>query len=167
MQAPSENGQGLGGELKRDTKSVATSAIDRLHREVDSRKGGGVSQIHEVSSALQKTADELGAGSPEWLKSAFQKGADQISTFASSLEQKDSRQLVDEIGTFAKQSPGTFVAACAAAGFAAARLFKVGTTSAASLQSGNTENDRANPAYEVGSDSFSGMPGGTLQGSAP
>lgn len=137
---PSQTDQSIGQELKQDTKSIGSAAVNRLHSEVDSRKNDGVSQIQEVSSALKKTAEELGDNSPNWLKSAIEQGAEQITKFASSLEQKDSRQLVNDVRSFAQQSPTTFLAACTAAGFAASRIFKAGASDAQS-QAANDVSD--------------------------
>ena len=147
MQPSQNNDQGIGQELKQDTKSIGSAAVNRLHSEVDSRKSDGISQIQEVSSALKKTADELGDNSPNWLKSAIEQGADQITRFASTLEQKDSRELADDVRMFAQQSPGTFLAACTALGFAASRVFKAGASDAQSPQSGgNDYNDEFSAA---------------------
>lgn len=148
MQPSQNNDQTIGQEIKQDTKSIGSAAANRIHSEVDSRKEGGISQIQEVSSALKKTAAELGDNSPNWLKSAIEQGADQITKFASTLEQKDSRQLASDVRLFAQQSPGTFLAACTAAGFAASRIFKAGTP-------GNHSEQTNDNSY---SDEFSSTP---------
>jgi hypothetical protein len=126
MENQSTNLSGVGAELLKDGKSVGSSVANRLHSEVDARKSDGLAQVQAVSSALEKTAGSLDEGAPTWLKNAVEQGARQISRFAESLEQKDSRQIVNDVTDFARQSPGTFLAACAAAGFAASRLFKAG-----------------------------------------
>lgn len=114
-----------GAELRDDAKQLGSKAADRIHSEVDTRKSEAVSQAQSFSSAIEKTAGEMNDG-PEWLKSALQKGAQQIQRFADSVEHKDSRQLLNDAQRFARDNPGTFLAACAAAGFAAARIFKAG-----------------------------------------
>jgi hypothetical protein len=126
MQSPSQGTGGAGGELRSDAQQVKNSAANRVHSELDARKGSAANQAKSVSSAIQRAAGELDDGAPTWLKSTFQQGAEQIQRFADALEQKDSRQLVGEVQTFARERPGTFLAACAAAGFAAARIFKAG-----------------------------------------
>jgi len=126
MQPQSEAPAGVGEELRSDARHVGTNAVNRLHSEVDARKGTAASQAKSVSSAIDRAAGDLGDSAPDWLKSAFRQGAQQVQRFADALEQKDSRQLVDEVSDFARNSPGTFLAACAAAGFAAARLAKAG-----------------------------------------
>lgn len=126
MQPSSNTTQGVGTELLSDAKNVGSSAVNRLHSEVDSRKTDAAQQVKSVSSAIGQAADGLDDNAPTWLKSAFEQGAQQVSNFASTLEQKDSRQLVNDVTSFARTSPGTFLAACAAAGFAASRVFRAG-----------------------------------------
>ena len=127
MQPQPDSAHGVGTEMLSDAKGVGASAINRVHSEVDARKGDAASQAKSVSSAIEQAADGLDPNAPTWLKSAFEQGAQQVQKFADTLEQKDSRQLVSDVSDFARGSPGTFLAACAAAGFAAARIFKAGS----------------------------------------
>jgi len=129
MEPQVQNKGGAGEELRADAKHLGTAAANRLHGEVDARKGTAATQAKSVSTAMERAAGELGDGSPQWLKSMFQQGAQQVQRFADTLEQKDSRQLMSDVTGFAREHPGTFLAGCAAAGFAAARLFKAGDSS--------------------------------------
>lgn len=126
MQSPSENTGGTGSEIRSDLDQLSTSATNRIHSELDSRKGAAATQAKSLSSAIDRAGGELDDGAPEWLKSAFKQGATQVRRFADTLEQKDSRQIVGDIRTLARDNPGTFLAGCAAVGFAAARIFKAG-----------------------------------------
>lgn len=135
MQPQTENPKGVRDELIADAKGVGTSAVNRLHSEVDARKGDAVAQVHIISSTIEKAASELDPAAPAWLKSALDQGAQQIQKLADTLEHKDSRQIVEQVNQFARNSPATFLATCAAAGFAAARVFKAG----ASPQHTNTD----------------------------
>ena len=137
MSTGSATGSGTGSELKQDAKQIGSKAADRVHSELDARKGTAATQAKSVSSAIQRAAGELDEGAPAWLKSTFQQAADQIQRFAEALEQKDSRQLVGEVQSFARERPGAFLAACAAAGFAAARIFKAGGESTGSQSTGS------------------------------
>lgn len=140
QQTPSHSSGGAAGELKADAQQLGSKAADRIHIEVDARKGEAVSQAQTVSSAIRQTADGLDESAPAWLKSALKQGAQQIQRFADSIEQKDSRQLMRDAQDFARNNPGTFLAACAFAGFAAARIFKAGGEQQASQQfSGGSE----------------------------
>lgn len=136
MQPQSDTLPGVGNELLSDAKSVGSSAVNRLHSEVDGRKGDAAAQVKSVSSTIQRAAGDLDPNAPTWLKSALEQGAQQIQKFAETLEQKDSRQLVGQISNFARSSPGTFLAASAAIGFAAARIFKAGSSADSPTQTG-------------------------------
>lgn len=118
-------GGGLREELRGDATTLSDTAKDKLHSQVDARKGEAVSQAQSLSSALDKAAGEL-EQSPDWLKSAFRQGAQRLQRFADTIEHKDSRQLTRDVQQFARNNPGTFLGACAAAGFAAARVMKAG-----------------------------------------
>lgn len=127
MQQPSsEGGGGPTSELQSDAKQLGATAANRIHSEVDARKDSAVGQAKSTSSAIQRVADGMDQSSPEWLKSALQQGAQKIQQFADTIEQKDSRELMRDAEDFARNNPGTFLAACAAAGFAAARILKAG-----------------------------------------
>ena len=153
-QDTSQKAASTGSELRSDAQQLGFKAADRLHSEVDSRKGEAVSQAQSMSSAIEKTAGELNDG-PEWLKSALQQGAQQVQRFADSIENKDSRQLMSDAQTFARDNPGTFLAACAAAGFAAARIFRAG---AEENRRSSQQQGQWDPSAEV-----SGPAGGTQQ----
>ena len=137
MQPQAESPGSAGGELRSDAKQVGNAAVNRLHSEVDARKSSAADQAKAVSGAIDRAASGLDESAPAWLKSAFRQGAEQVQRFADTLEQKDSRQLVSEVSDFARSSPGTFLAGCAAAGFAAARLFKAGAEGSSQQGSGN------------------------------
>jgi hypothetical protein len=126
MQQPPTQDGGTGNELRSDAQQLSSSAANRLHAEVDTRKSTAVTQAQSLSAAIGQAVDGLDPNSPEWLKSALQQGAQHIQRFADSIEQKDSRQLMSDAQQFARKNPGTFLAACAAAGFAAARVLKAG-----------------------------------------
>ena len=139
QQPPSQSDGGAGSELRSDAQQLGTTAVNRLHSEVDNRKGEAATQVKSVSSALDRAAGELDDGAPDWLKSAFRQGSQQIQRFADSIEQKDSRQLIRDVEDFARDRPAMFLAACAAAGFAAARIFKAG---------GAAQNEREQQSYQ-------------------
>ena len=139
QQPRSQAESGAADELRSDAQQLGSSAANRLHSEVDARKGQAADQAKSVSSAMQKAAGELDQSSPEWIKSAFRQGAAQIQRFADTLEHKDSRQLMGEARQFARDNPATFLAACAAAGFAAARVLKAGGEQQSSQDTGGQQ----------------------------
>lgn len=140
MESSTQSGGGdLRNELRNDASTVADSAKQRLHSEVDARKGTAAEQAKSISSALDTAAGEL-KDSPDWLQSMFRKGAQTVQQFADSIEQKDSQQLTRDVQQLARTNPATFLGACALAGFAAARVLKAGaeqTSSSATGSSGN------------------------------
>ena len=138
MQPQSETGSGTTSELASNARQLGSSAVNRAHSEVDARKDQAVTQARSVSSAIERAADGLDEGAPAWLRSAFQQGAQQVQKLADTIEQKDSRALVQEVSNFARNSPGTFLAACAAVGFAAARVMKAGADGSDTTGSGST-----------------------------
>jgi hypothetical protein len=113
-------------QMQSDAQRLSSTASNRLHSELDARKGTAATQARSVSSAIGQAAEGLDEGAPQWLRSAFQQGAQQAQRFADSLEQKDSRQILSDIQDIARNNPGMFIAGCAALGFAAARIFKAG-----------------------------------------
>ena len=151
MQPPSENTGGTRNELRSDAKQLGTSATNRLHSELDNRKGTAAEQAKSVSSAIETAAGELDNQAPAWLKSSLEQGARQIQRFAETIEQKDSRQLTDDVRDFARNSPGTFLAGCAAAGFAAARIFKAGEQPASSPTAPDVSRDSSSFQPSAGS----------------
>lgn len=139
MQSPTESEAGMRGELRSDAQQLSMSASNRIHDEIDARKGAAAEQAKSVSSAIDRAASELEDGTPQWLKSAFQHGAKEVQRFADSLERKDSRQIMRDIQAMARNNPTAFLAGCAALGFAAARVFKAGAPESFPTQSRQTQ----------------------------
>ena len=136
MDPQANTAQGVGNELLADAKGVGTSAVNRLHSEIDTRKGDAATQVKSVSNAIKRVSDGLDPNAPSWLKTAIEQGAQQVQKFADTLEHTNSRELMGQVNDLARSSPGTFLAACAAAGFAAARVFKAGGSSNTPAQLG-------------------------------
>lgn len=113
-------------ELRGDAQKVGGATSERLQSEADARKGAAAEQAKSLSSALEKVAGEMGDDTPNWLKSAFSQGAQSLSQLADTVDQQDSRQLLAKVSGFARDNPATFLAGCAALGFAAARVFRAG-----------------------------------------
>jgi ElaB/YqjD/DUF883 family membrane-anchored ribosome-binding protein len=145
MQPLSETATPVGTELLSDAKNVGSSAVNRIHSEVDARKGDAVTQVQAVSSTIERAAETLDPNAPTWLKSALEQGAEQIKSFAETLEQNDSRQMASQVTEYAKRSPATFLGACAAVGFAAARVFKAGSGVNAPTQMGSFSSVQSMP----------------------
>jgi hypothetical protein len=138
--SPSADG-GLRSELRSDAATITDTTKQRVHSEVNARKGTAADQTRSLSSALDAAASEL-QDSPHWLRSAFEQGAQTLQRFADTVESKDSRELTREVQQLARAHPGTFLAGCAMAGFAAARVLKSGaedTSQSAASEMGRPE----------------------------
>ena len=168
--SPSDGG-GLREELRSDAQTVTHSAKEKLRTELDARKGTAATQAKSLSTALDKTANEL-SDSPDWLRSAFQQGAQTLQRFAETIERKDARQLTRDVEQLARDNPGTFLAGCALAGFAAARVLKAGIedTSAHEYRGPGSAQpyDPYHPTRSEGPGSaFSGMPDSAMTTQSP
>ena len=71
MEYHSDSNQGVGSELMTDAKGVGTSAVNRLHSEVEARKGDAATQVVAVSSAIERVAGELDDNAPSGLIPTF------------------------------------------------------------------------------------------------
>ena len=157
-QQSSSGSSGTSDELRSDAKQMKSKAAERLHSEVDARKGEAASQAKSVSNAMQKAAGELD-DSPDWLRSAFRQGAEQVQRFAQTLEQKDSRQIFNEVQNFARQRPAMFLGACAAAGFAASRVFRAGGEQQSGEQYGSSSQGGQSQSWSQGNSDFGSAQG--------
>lgn len=172
MQQPPNQDGGTASALRSDAQQLGSTAASRIHSEVDARKGTAVSQAQSVSAAIGQAAEGLDESAPDWLKSAFRQGAQQVQRLAETIEQKDSRQLLSEAQAFARNNPGTFLAACAAVGFAAARVLKAGSGQQRGQQAGQQSTfgqgheSGQNPAIRQ-NPVFQGQAGGSSPGGSP
>ena len=113
--------------LKGDAAQLKDKAADRLAGEADARKGQVADGMKQVSSALDAARSDLeGSDTPDWLRSGLRSVASSVERLAGELESKDAGQLADGVRDFARDRPAVFLGACAAAGFAAARVFTAG-----------------------------------------
>lgn len=130
---------GSRSEFRSDVEQIGSAVSNRLHSEIDTRKDGAADQARSVSSAMDRAANELDDGAPEWVQSIFQEGAKKVRRLADTLEQRDSREILQDLRTLARDNPGTFLASCAAVGFAAARVFKAGAEDSSSGQTSRVQ----------------------------
>jgi hypothetical protein len=126
MQSPSTPSNDIGGDLPDDARRLKDTASERIRTEVETRKAPVVDQVRSVSSALDNAAQQLSDGgqTPSWIHSLFEQGALQMRRLADAVEHRDSRQLLNELRTVARNNPATYLAGCAAAGFAASRILR-------------------------------------------
>lgn len=123
--------------MKKDGAELADKATERLAGEADARKGQVATGVKQVSSALDAAQSELeGKDAPAWVTNGLKTVATSVADFADKLENKDSEELLDEVRSFAQARPALFLGTCAAAGFAAARVFTAGLSSGTPQASG-------------------------------
>lgn len=115
-------------ELKADAERLKDTAKHRASEKVDEGKSRATGTARSASDALEKAAGELDRddNAPGWLSSAFRETAKGIDRFASKVEGRSPEQMGREVSSFAREHPATFLAASAAAGFAAARFMRAG-----------------------------------------
>lgn len=121
-------GSGVSDELSRDAAQLKDTAGQRIQQEADARKGQAAQIAGSASSALSKAASELEQddNAPDWLSSAIRQAAGSIDRLAGEIDGRSVDQLGRQLTGFARSNPGTFLAAAAAAGFAAARVLRAG-----------------------------------------
>lgn len=121
-------GSAVGEELSRDASQLKDTASQRIEQELDTRKGQAAQIAGSASSALGKAASELERddNAPDWLGSAMRQAASSIDRLAGEIDGRSVNQMGQQLTNFARSNPGTFLAASAAAGFAAARVLRAG-----------------------------------------
>ena len=144
--------------LKSEVTALKDKAAERVVQEADSRKGDVAGGMKQVSSALQSAASELDGGeTPAWLRQGVTRLATSVSGFAEVLENTDARELTAKVQDFARRSPGTFLGACAAAGFAASRVFTAGRSNQTSGSSGSSRTAQSFGGSSTGSSTNSSL----------
>ncbi|GGD89779.1 hypothetical protein GCM10011515_06730 [Tsuneonella deserti] len=119
----------IGEGLSSDATRLKDTATARVEQAADTRKEQATTTAHAISSAIDKAAGALREDdkAPEWLTTAFEKTARQVDELARTIENKDIADIRRSVTGFARQSPVAFLAAAAAAGFAAARFLRAGS----------------------------------------
>jgi len=117
-----------GDALKQDANRLKHSVAERAMQEADLRKGQATQVAGSATSALNSAAEDLqhNPEAPDWMASALQQAARRIESLSNHVEGRNVEDLVREISDFARRNPGTFLAASAAVGFAAARVLRAG-----------------------------------------
>ena len=151
-------------ELSGDAQRLKDTATQHVEQQAEAQKGMATSAALSTSSALEKAAETLrnDDNAPSWLSSAFETTAKEIGRFAGGLENKGVGDIRREVTDFARQSPTAFLAASAAAGFAAARFLRAGSEYQSHHQ-GNNAGSGGATAYGAGATSGSQAPASSFQ----
>lgn len=137
--ASGASGSQTNQELKADADRLKDTAKDRASEMAGKRKDQATGAARSTADALQKAAGELESDSnaPSWLTSAFRETAKGIDRFAGKVEGRSPEEIGRQIKSFAREHPTSFLAASAAAGFAAARFLRAGADYEHHRQSSN------------------------------
>lgn len=147
---------GVAEEMKHDADRLKDTVGTRAKQEAENRKGQVTHVAGSASTALNTAAQDLRENPdvPDWMASALQQTARKIESLASHVDGRSIDQLGRDISEFARRNPGTFLAASAATGFAAARVMRAGADKkrhddeGGQGASGQSENARDWPADE-------------------
>jgi ribosomal protein L12E/L44/L45/RPP1/RPP2 len=145
-------------EVSGDAARLAQTAKDRIDQAAEGQKQAVTGAARSATSAIDRAVSALREddGAPDWLTKAFETTARQIEGIAGSIEGKNIDELRQNVTQFARQNPMAFLAASAAAGFAAARFLRAGSEfkthqSEGSDGSGDTQQFTSQPS-SMGSD---------------
>lgn len=137
-------------DLKHDAARLKDSVGARARQEAEARKGQAAHLAGSASSALETAAQDLrdNPDAPDWMASALQGAARRIEGLAAHVDGRSVDQLGNDVAEFARRSPGTFLLASAAAGFAAARVLRAGADRKRHAGQGDTQDAGQWPADE-------------------
>ena len=115
-------------ELKHDAERLAASAKQTAENKAEQGRDSTVAAAHSTQSALDKAAEELrkDGDAPDWLASAMSSAGSKIGNLANEIDGKPPGEMVDAVRRYGRQSPGLFMLAAGAAGFAAGRFLRAG-----------------------------------------
>lgn len=122
------NGSAFRDELKHDAQRLKGTIGERAKSEATTRIDQAAQAMGSASTAFEAAAEKLDSNSdaPDWMASAIQQAAKTMDSFASQISGRDLKDIGHDVTQFARNNPGTFLAASAAAGFAAARVLRAG-----------------------------------------
>ncbi len=152
----------VGDELKGDAARLKDTIEGRARQEAEGIKGQASDAASSASSALNKAAEELqaDADAPDWLAAAMKQAAGKIDTMANQIQGGDLGQIGQNVADFARKSPGAFLAASAAAGFAAARVLRAGVDRSHDDQASETQTSDRSGGLGANSSGGDAQPGG-------
>lgn len=153
---PNQSGNARQGDvaedLKGDAHDLKATAVKQGEAQIGKQKDQVGRTAHSASSAMQTAADELQEDdqAPDWLASALSSVAREVDGLASRLQNKSPRELASETRRFARDNPSAFLAASAAAGFAAARFLRAGAEYHDDYDVGSDDSNRGGAGQSLG-----------------
>lgn len=118
----------VGHELADDSARLKHAAEDRAGKKLESGKHKAATAAESAAAAIGQAAGTLREDeqAPDWLAGALETTASRISQFARTVDGRSVGDIRHDINQFAREHPASFLAASAAAGFAAARFLHAG-----------------------------------------
>ncbi len=115
-------------ELKQDAQTIKESVGKQAENQARMGRDEAVGAAKAAGSAIDKAADELrrDENAPDWLASMLTSVGGQIQRIAGEFENREPREMMRSVEDFGRRTPGMFLAASAAAGFAAGRYLRAG-----------------------------------------
>jgi hypothetical protein len=124
-QQAKDEARNLVEEAKSSTKDVARDARQQLRTQADEQTARVAESMHRVASQLQ----DMGRSGGEGLAADLVRDASgRVEGIASRLDREGLESMLADAKRFARNRPGTFLLAAAAAGALAARLVKATDT---------------------------------------
>lgn len=124
----STNGSAVRDELKHDADRLKGTIGERAKTEATTRIDQASQALGSASAAFDAAAEKLDSNSdaPDWMASVIQQAARKMDGLAERISGGDLDDIGREVTNFARHNPGAYLAASAAAGFAAARVLRAG-----------------------------------------
>lgn len=119
---------GLRDELEQDMQKLKNAGQKKAGEKAETGKQAFIQAAKSTSAALKTAAGAVtdDSAAPGWLASGLEQAAGRLEGMAEAADGKNVGQIGQQAVRFARENPGAFVAASAAAGFAAARFFRAG-----------------------------------------
>jgi hypothetical protein len=126
----------VAAETQRQARNLVGEAQDQVREQAQTQQQRASSGLHSLADQLRGMADQGDQSSVA--TDLARQASDRAHGVASWLEQRQPGDLIDELRRFARQRPGTFLLAAAAAGVLAGRLTR-GVVAAQSDQKSEQE----------------------------
>ena len=162
MTTTSETASDLREELGQDTAHLADTLKGRAMQSAETFKNKALDVSGSATGAIEAAAEQLrdNPDAPEWMATGLQKIARQIEQLANDLQGRSMDDMGRQASRFARDNPGTFLAASAAAGFAATRLLRAGAEHKQNAKVGNVQSQQgAMQSKPYGADETPAWPG--------
>jgi hypothetical protein len=105
---------------------TASDVKDQAVRGMEAGKDQASHQVAEAADSIRQSADQLRGRQQTWLADLVDRGAEQLDRVSETLRSNDLQGLLSQLDGFARRQPALFAGASMVAGFALARIARVG-----------------------------------------